>query len=197
MQHVRFDIERLRVEPAEVEFSLTAADFDVADDPEYKFSWPIEGRLTGRLVGGTSVYVTGSLSTRVAVDCVRCTLGLELDVSVPIHLVFLPESEEEGVEDDGAEGEDVHVFKGDTVFPIDALREELLLALPMLPNCDSLRLPCLDPEARSASRVFGTGEEETDQPGQEARPPGAKTVSTWKEQMSRLRRDLDEGESAN
>jgi uncharacterized metal-binding protein YceD (DUF177 family) len=186
MHRLRFEIDRLRVEPIEAEFAIDAQAFDVADDPEFRFDHPIQGHLTARLAGGMAVYVTGTLRTRVSVDCARCLNGLAFDVQVPVRLTFLPEPTD-GSGADTIEREDLLCYRGDAVEPMEALRDELLLALPATAHCDSLELPCVDPRARTARHTFGPAED-TDAP----LPP-----NPWAAQLDRVRRQMEDGGTSN
>lgn len=181
MYRLRFEIDRLRVEPIEAEFVLDAQGFDVADDPEFRFDHPIEGRLTARLAGGLAVYVTGTLRTRVSVDCARCLKGLAFDVEVPVRLAYLPEPTD-GSGGETIEREGLLAYRGDAVEPMEALRDELLLALPSTAHCDSLAVPCLDPEARQVRHTFGPAEDAAQAP-QPANP--------WASQLAQVRRQIE------
>lgn len=171
MQLLRIDVERVRTEPLELEFALNALEFDVADDAEFRFDAPIEGRLTARIAGGTTVYLTGSLRTEAHAACVRCLRELPIPLAIDVKLAWIPEAPE-GEAVPHSDSEDLHTYRGDAVYPLEALREELLLALPTLPKCTDFGLACVE---------SGIGE-----PPQMPGP----AANSWREQMARLRIEL-------
>ncbi|MBI5154073.1 hypothetical protein HZA57_02455, partial [Candidatus Poribacteria bacterium] len=73
MNHpLRLEIERLRHQPVELEFSLPPAEFDLTDDPQFRFEQPVTGRFEARMAGNDTVILTGKIATVACCDCVRC-----------------------------------------------------------------------------------------------------------------------------
>ncbi len=93
--------------------------------------------------GGTTVYVTGTLSGTARRQCVRCLTEYEDALRLPIVGEFHPETElksrpagREGSERTGVdESDDCYAYAGEVIELGEMLREHLLLATPMQPLC--------------------------------------------------------------
>jgi uncharacterized protein len=155
------------------EFSVPAQDLD-AGGKHVRFvlraAW-IRGALEGTDVGqggtdgtidlrlsksGTDVVVRGTLAAELTVPCARCLEPAHVHVREPISALVIPASELGPVrggdgddsEDEGVlAGRDAEVipYDGETVVLDDLVRDELLLAVPMIPLC-SESCPGISPE---------------------------------------------------
>ena len=105
------------------------------------------GELDVRLSkSGTDVVVHGELRGELTVPCARCLEPARVAVHEPISVLAVPGSvlrerdardagDEEG-DGDGDEGDDdVIPYDGDTLVLDDLVRDELVLAVPMIPLC--------------------------------------------------------------
>ncbi len=177
---LRIEVERLLKGPIERDFEFAPAEFDLLDDPEFRFDRPIRGSVTARLAGPYNVLLTGRMTTTTRVDCVRCLHPMEIPLDVTFQTVFLPKSQEEDYPDD-PEDEERQFYTGDILDPTEHLREELMLALPDLPSCEyeSLR-EC--PHGRELGEAIAGGAS--------AKPAEEPLPNSWQAQIARLRRDL-------
>lgn len=184
MSKIRIEVERLQQGPYELEFEVDPVVFDLKDDPEFRFPAKIKGRLRAQLAGQDNVYVHGRLETKAETTCVRCLHPLAIDLDVPIDVVFSPHTPD-NASDLEPEMEDKLLYSGDAIYPVEALREELMLALPYLPNCERLGMPfCEESDLGKGPMVFG---EESSPEAEEANP------NSWQAQLSRVRRQIGEG----
>ena len=110
---------------------------------------------------GTDVVVRGTLAAELTVPCARCLEPAHVHVSEPISALVIPASELAPArsghgERDAGEGEadladlpggdaEVIPYDGETVVLDDLVRDELLLAVPMIPLC-SESCPGISPE---------------------------------------------------
>jgi len=112
-------------------------DVDIADlDPELVTTRPLTGQLRF-LRTAEGVLVQGTLTTQVQMPCARCTRDLVVDVAVDLEEEFLALV-------DLRTGLPTHIPADSDAFLIDeqnildlseAVRQYLLLALPMQPLC--------------------------------------------------------------
>jgi uncharacterized protein len=99
-----------------------------------------DGKLTLRASkSGNDVVLHGQLTADLELPCARCLqpVKVHLDqpfsaLAVPAKALRSPEGEEYQFE---AEEADVMAYEGETVVLDDAVRDELVLELPMIPLC--------------------------------------------------------------
>lgn len=178
----RFETERLKTGPMSYEISQAPGVFDLLEDPEYRFEDPITGTLKLTLVGDT-VVMQGAIATVATACCGRCLETIRIPLRAEVVLAFI---HDERLLDREAhpelDEENTHYFDGECVYPMEQLRELLLLELPLIPACE------LDPGdlcpvsgKQMGTRVFGPAEEKT---GRE------EAGNTLHDQVEELRRKL-------
>ncbi|MGH7297773.1 MAG: YceD family protein [Polyangiaceae bacterium] len=99
-----------------------------------------DGRLEIRLSrSGTDVVVRGRLQADVTAPCARCLEPARVPVDLELSVLVVPAASLRegpgGEQDGGPEQADVIPFDGETVVLDDLVRDELLLAIPMIPLC--------------------------------------------------------------
>jgi uncharacterized protein len=108
-----------------------------------------EGKLELRLSkSGTDVVVRGSLRADLVVPCARCLEPAKVAVREAVSALVVPSSAmretagfKKADDDEGSDGDltpdqdDVIPYDGETVVLDDLVRDELLLAIPMIPLC--------------------------------------------------------------
>jgi len=132
---LKFDTERLKDGPLSVELSDPSSVDDLEDDPEYVFPDPVRLSVTLRLVG-TTVLVNGTIETNARAECARCLEPVAIPLRAAVTIAFMAderllvsEQNPEPVDDDS------FYYNGEVVYPAEALRELLLLELPVVPAC--------------------------------------------------------------
>jgi uncharacterized protein len=151
------------------EFAIPVRDLDAAGKP-FRFpvraAW-VRGALEGTHVAtvdtdgdldlrlsksGTDVVVRGRLQADLTVPCARCLEPAHVPVKEEVSILVVPKSTMRetpgGDEDHGPELADVMPYDGETVVLDDLVRDELLLAIPMIPLC-SEACPGIRPELAS------------------------------------------------
>lgn len=142
----------------EHEFAIPVSDLDAAGR---SFSFPVraawirrvleeakvnpagpDGKLDLRLSkSGTDVVVRGSLRAALTVPCGRCLEPARVPVAEDLSVLVVPratlrEAERGAGESDSPPDQaDMIPYDGDTVVLDDLVRDELLLAIPMIPLC--------------------------------------------------------------
>jgi uncharacterized protein len=140
---------------------------------------------------GTDVVVTGTMDVQVQVPCARCLESAEVHVHEPIAVLMVPaahhahhhESSERATKDAKAPGKDrasahgradddgdlegdgeeadVLPYDGDTVVLDHLVRDELLLAIPMIPlcseQCPGIRQPSQEHPPKDQERPAEAG----------------------------------------
>lgn len=133
---MQVDISALRLAPgSRVAFSFRES---IADGlpPGMSLAGPVEAEGT-ILYTGPAYLVAGEIRARVEAVCGRCLRSFRLDVHTPFQEEFregpppLPGKEEISQES----GAEVWFFQGDTVDLTEAVRQNLILALPSQPRC--------------------------------------------------------------
>ena len=139
------------------EFAIPVRDLDAAGKP---FRFPVrgawlraafegteaqatggDGELDVRLSrSGTDVVVHGRLRAELQVPCARCLEPAAVKVDQDVSILAVPGSalsarSGKGEEDAPPEDADVIPYDGETVVLDDLVRDELLLAIPMIPLC--------------------------------------------------------------
>jgi len=102
-----------------------------------------DGKLDLRVSkSGTDVVVHGRLVAELETDCARCLGPAKIAVDETLSVLMVPASsvqKDPGGDDDEAdrpaEEADVLPYDGETVVLDDLVRDELLLAIPMIPLC--------------------------------------------------------------
>lgn len=143
---------------SEREFAIPVRDLNAAGKP---FRFPVrtawlrgalegtelhpgdrDGQLDLRLSkSGTDVVVRGNLQAEVTVPCARCLEPARVAVNEPISVLVVPataDRESAGSKDDddlAPEQADLIPYDGETVVLDDLVRDELMLAIPMIPLC--------------------------------------------------------------
>jgi uncharacterized protein len=143
---------------SEREFAIPVRDLDAAGKP---FRFPVraawlrgafegtdlrpygaDGELDLRLSkSGTDVVVRGHLKVDVTVPCARCLEPAKIAVNEDISVLVVPataDRESSGFKDDDdltPDQADLIPYDGETVVLDDLVRDELMLAIPMVPLC--------------------------------------------------------------
>jgi uncharacterized protein len=133
---MRFKINEIGVEGVALDIPLTA-DWLREACPELD-TRPAAGglRLAGRLAKSGDDYllradITGQLET----PCARCLEPASVTMRTPLVVTYVP-FEETGNDDETEDDDpDVVVFSGGDIDLSDAVRDEIVLALPMNPLC--------------------------------------------------------------
>jgi len=99
-----------------------------------------DGELDVRVSkSGTDVVVHGTLSAELAAPCARCLEPAHVSVDQPLSVVAVPEAAHRRAAaaeaDLGADQLDLIPYDGETVVLDDLVRDELVLAVPMIPLC--------------------------------------------------------------
>lgn len=192
MTRLKIDVEALHKGPIEFRFEVPPAEFDLLDDPEFRFTGPIAGQFTVKMIGGESVLMSGTLSTAVQADCVRCLHPLDFPVEVTLNAAFLPRPEQRAGEEELVDAEKMYYENG-VIHPMERLREEIMVNLPFLPSCvleggDF----CPVRGVKVGPMVFGPDGEEEELGAQPA-AGSSENANSWKDQLARLRRKIDDG----
>jgi uncharacterized protein len=162
---------------AEHEFAIPVTDLDAAGR---SYSFPVraawiraqledakvdpagpDGKLDLRLSrSGTDVVVRGSLRAELRVPCARCLEEARVPVSEDLSVLVVPHAAMRQAEDGAGEADsppdqaDMIPYDGDTVVLDDLVRDELLLAIPMIPLCSEgcvgMKPPSTEPPAEDA-----------------------------------------------
>jgi uncharacterized protein len=164
------------------EFTISLADLDAAGRA-YTFpvrtAWlktTLEGRditpgaRDGELSvraskSGTDVVVHGRLKAELVTPCARCLEPAHVTVDEPLSALMVPASslktpKEDEYEFSAAEA-DVLPFDGETVVLDDLVRDELVLAIPMIPLC-SEDCPGMSPPPEVFGEPVKNGEDAID-----------------------------------
>jgi uncharacterized protein len=88
---------------------------------------------------GTDVVVHGRLKAELVTPCARCLEPAYVTVDEPVSALMVPASSLKTPKDDeyefSADEADVLPYDGETVILDDLVRDELVLAIPMIPLC--------------------------------------------------------------
>lgn len=91
--------------------------------------------LTGRLErSGTDYLLRGQLAGNIQTACGRCLEPADLALDLPLAVSFV-ERDEDAEDDEEEAGGDVIGFSGHVIDVGPAIRDEILLALPIGPIC--------------------------------------------------------------
>jgi uncharacterized protein len=162
----------------EHEFAIPVRDLDAAGKP---FRFPVRAAwLRGALEGtdvaapdrdgdlevrlsrsGTDVVVRGRFQADLVVPCARCLEPAPVTIAEDVSVLVVPasamrEKAGKGDEDAPLEHADVIPYDGETVVLDDLVRDELLLAIPMIPLC-SEACPGISPKLAAEEPEPGPG----------------------------------------
>ncbi len=138
MASMKIEINQLGDEPEELQLTLgaewLAKELDGVHHPEGDGQG--EATLLVSRAGG-KVQVTGQLKARFPVSCGRCLEAAEIAVDEPFVMFFEENSGRHPVKDLELTEDDLHwkTFDGEEIDLTPLLREQLLLAVPMMPLC--------------------------------------------------------------
>lgn len=90
---------------------------------------------------GGEVIVDGHYATRLGFDCVRCLEAREMAVEARVDHVLVASKEGDDEADD-EDDPDVYRFSGESVDLTEMFREDLVLDLPMNPDCEAVEAAC-------------------------------------------------------
>jgi len=170
------------------EFSFPASNLDAAGKHFHlpvRASW-LRGVLEGTAIGpsehdgeldvrlsksGTDVVVRGTLAADLVVPCSRCLAPAVVPIREELSILAVPsgpaprargerDQREDEEEEDPGEA-DVIAFDGENVVLDELVRDELLLAIPMIPLC-SEACPGIRPERPSSSEAPSAADESID-----------------------------------
>ncbi len=115
---------------------------------EIEFSEPLEGNNLLRPVGDVraslvlnriaeELSIKGNITGRVTLQCSRCLIEFEKDLSVDVDLTYLPIEEmgDEEAHELSPDESDIAFYRNDEIDIEDVIREQLILNLPMKPLC--------------------------------------------------------------
>lgn len=128
------DIHDLEIHPINLEETLPPGAIDIGREIKQVEPLSVEG--TAELLA-SEIHLHGSLKTAVEVTCARCLEPIRRDVAVDFDLFYEPMqtiAKGEDVEI-GPNDLDVGFYEGDGMLLEDALKEQILLALPMKNIC--------------------------------------------------------------
>ena len=134
---MKIEMKDLRDHPVDLEISISPKALEL-EDPEYIFPENVTGAIVFTLAGDNPV-AKGRVDTEVESECVRCLVKVRTPVRAAIDVVYeavkepiTPELEVFG----GADADErTAYFDGDTILPINQIREAIMLDLPPLPLC--------------------------------------------------------------
>ena len=109
---------------------------------------------------GRTVQVSGALTARFSVPCVRCLEPAEVAVQESVFMVYEPASAQEALPEEMELTESDlswETYTGPTLDLSDLLREQILLQVPMRPLCR--------PDCPGIAYDSGAGEEAEEVPG--------------------------------
>lgn len=181
----QFETDRLKDGPVTYEISREPGEFDLLDDPEYRFVDPITGSLKLTLAGDT-VVMQGEIRTVATAPCARCLDDIRLPLSAAVTLAFINDERLLDRESEYAlEEENSFYFDGEIIYPMEALRELLLLELPVVPACQLDEGDvCPFSGKKMGGVVFG-------EPDERPRTVNEEAGNSLREQMEQLRRKLE------
>jgi len=138
-------LENIKPEGLFLDFEEAAENFPVLRELSATGECSFPGRVKVRLKLfriGETVEMKGLAVTPALFSCSRCLDDVEVDISTDFSLIYFPEKgpkEEEEEPDEIELAEDdlgVVYFSGDTIDPLEAVQEHILMALPLQPLCE-------------------------------------------------------------
>jgi uncharacterized protein len=137
------EIEELELHPVDFQEEFAPGVIDFGPDIQQKTALATKGRaqlveeIEGRHKKIEDIRLQGDLSTRLELLCARCLEPVIQDVRRNFDLLYRPQGADAGREEvsvTSAEAE-VSYYSGDGLLLEDALREQVLLALPLKVIC--------------------------------------------------------------
>ena len=106
------------------------------EDDDYRVVAPVHLVLDVRK-DGDAFKVTGTVDTRIELECGRCLERYEIPVTSAFELRYVPDDQNTGDEEREIEEDDLTTafYRNNTLDLGDLMREQLQLALPMKPLC--------------------------------------------------------------
>ncbi|MCC5877015.1 MAG: DUF177 domain-containing protein [Candidatus Sumerlaeia bacterium] len=186
----QFETDRLKDGPITYEITRDPTEFDLLEDPEYRFLDPITGTLKLTAAGDT-VVMQGEVRTVATAPCARCLESIRLPLAARVTLAFINDERLIDRESDySLEEENSFYFDGEMIYPMEPLRELLLLELPVVPSCQ------LDPGdlcpvtgRKMGGLVFGAEGSAPDLPAPQNGDD--EEGNSLREQVEKLRRKLE------
>ena len=140
---MRLELKDIKEGLLEQEYTCLPDDFpelvSLAEERGPRFLPPLEFRLRFQRVGRI-VEVDGDFTAIIGLNCGRCLDAFELKVADRFSLTFSPAKEDENREEEVelTSGElGLLTYRDDVLELTEALQEQLLMALPISPLCDS------------------------------------------------------------
>jgi uncharacterized protein len=117
---------------------------------------PLEGYLEA-ISTGNLLLITGRFTTRLVVECARCSGPLETDIEFELEEQFdvegVPSSLDPQSSAKVAADEPFELFEGNSLLVENLIRQGLLLSMPMQSLCEfGWEGPCPQAEARGVDR---------------------------------------------
>jgi uncharacterized protein len=129
------NISEIPAEGVTVSLSIEPTRFSI-DEDGFQARLPITAELALKPARG-AVVVQGEMAAAVDVSCSRCLGPAAVELNETFRLVFVPAEQyvESGEGDLATEDLDVSVLEGAEIDLIEAVREQIILGLPMQPYC--------------------------------------------------------------
>lgn len=183
---IKIEAERLRDGPQTIQLKQTPAEFDLVDDPEFRFEDPVTGTLVASYVAG-SVLLKGTIRTVALAPCVRCLEPLRVSLVAEVTFIYMadPRLQDPAKHPDLADDNSFY-FDGDILDPTEQLREALLLELPGHPACELEEdRTCPIRGVKVPKIVIGPVEGEG-----EVESEGKPQAGTWSSQLKEIARKM-------
>lgn len=180
---MRIHLEQLKKGPFvyNVEFAPAFLTADSSLEEDYHFG-PATGCITFRRLHD-EILAQGQLDMQVGGRCARCLQETHVDLHVPIHLYYWPESNNKGskIEDIEPDEPDFSLYAGEEIEPDEDLREALMVEVPE-------RLLCND---ACQGLCPSCGADLNKQPCACDSPEEKRPTSNWKNQLANIREQMD------
>lgn len=134
---LKIELGKLRQSDQRLVIDHSSNLFDI-DDEDWTFDGQVMGEVTFH-IRDSDIFAKGTLTTHAEGRCDRCLEPVPTEIVVPINYVFHPKSDEpqdDVLHDHVMENApELAYYAGETINPLDQLRESILLALPLHPKC--------------------------------------------------------------
>lgn len=145
---MRIKVRDIQDEGMDLSYGETSQDLDLVL-PEANFPEPIRTEAQLSRVDET-VMVSGNVKSSLVLDCGRCGSPFNLHLHLDFRSVFSPNRGESSKDQDGEGGDldevDSYHYQDQTIDMGEFVREQILLALPMVhlcrPDCLGLCMIC-------------------------------------------------------
>ena len=140
------NISSLTTEWSPLTFNIPPTQFPVlaelSKNDEAHFKTPLSMDFTTRFAQG-QIEIKGTIVLTVELSCARCLETFTAEIAAPIHLSFV---EKAPLEEEPENGEEIELteeslnhdtFEGDHIDLIPILQDEVVMALPLTPICNS------------------------------------------------------------